>query len=118
MEGSAYQAVGRSEPGDLGRDLAADVGGDGLAVDDLRHCRTGFFLSLSFSLALVFSSCFLYLFIFGSPSPRSPQLYTDRGASRAVGSNTSGLGERAWLGRNTRGLRVWDEMIMEALLLQ
>jgi hypothetical protein len=29
--------VGGGERGDLGRDLAADVRGDGLAVDDLRH---------------------------------------------------------------------------------
>jgi hypothetical protein len=72
MDGSDYQAVGGSEPGDLGRDLAADVGGDGLAVDDLRHCRTGF--SLSLSRLWVFSSCFLFIYMLGSPSPRSPQL--------------------------------------------
>jgi len=30
--------VSRGERGHIGGDLAADVGGDGLAVDDLRHC--------------------------------------------------------------------------------
>jgi hypothetical protein len=33
--------VGGGQRGDLGRDLAADVGGDGLAVDDLRHRGLG-----------------------------------------------------------------------------
>jgi len=40
--GEAYDVVGGGKRGDLGRDLAADVSGDGLAVDDLRHrggCR-------------------------------------------------------------------------------
>jgi hypothetical protein len=80
MEGSAYQAVGRSEPGDLGRDLAADVGGDGLAVDDLRHCRTGFFLSLSFSLALGLLELLFVFIYFWKPKPTlASALYGSRG---------------------------------------
>lgn len=35
----AYESVGRGERGHISGDIAADVGGDGLAVDDLCHRR-------------------------------------------------------------------------------